>query len=114
MNDNNCYSEEYIKNNNNFYIIDMIECYRIYDSIFTYEQPYKQKCKLYIDNYGNTYGFEWNLWEKKYLYIFSNNLLCDIEDIKKINNKFKNLNWYDIDINLIISHIKDIKKYNEN
>lgn len=33
---------------------------------------------------------------------------------KKINNKFKNLNWYDIDINLIISHIKDIKKCNEN
>ena len=85
----------------------MIECYRIYDSIFTYEQPYKQKYKLFIDHYGNTYGFEWNLWEKKYLYIFSNNLLCDLEDIKKINNKFKNLEWYNI-------NIKDIKKCNQN
>jgi hypothetical protein len=63
MNDNKCYSEEFIKllqnsynefckvilkNSKNFYIIDMIECYRIYDSIFTYEQPYKQKYKLFI------------------------------------------------------------------
>ena len=58
-------------------------------------------------NYGNTYGFEWNLWKKKYLYIFSNNLLCDLEDIKKINNQFKNLEWYNI-------NIKDIKKCNQN
>jgi hypothetical protein len=85
MNDNKCYSEEFIKllqnsynefckvilkNSKNFYIIDMIECYRIYDSIFTYEQPYKQKYKLFIDNYGNTYGFEWNLWEKKIFIYF--------------------------------------------
>jgi hypothetical protein len=44
---------------------------------------------------------------KKYLYIFSNNLLCDLEDIKKINNQFKNLEWYNI-------NIKDIKKCNQN
>jgi len=117
---NNIYSEEFTKllqdcyndnsklilknilndyNSKKFYIIDMIKCYRIYYSIFTYDQPYKQECKLFIDNYGNTYGFGWYLWEKKYLYIFN---LYSYKLIYYNNNK--NLNWYDIEL-----RIKDIK-----
>ena len=115
-------------NSKKFFIINIIPCYRMYYNIFNYEQPYKQECKLFIDNYGNTYGFGWNLWEKNYLYIFNINLHNDKQFyynndfneikynimlseniIKQINNEFKNVNWYDIDINLIGLYIKNIK-----
>ena len=59
-------------------------------------KPYKQECKLFIDNYGNTYGFGWNLWEKNYLYIFNINLHNDKQFY--YNNDFNEITLLKLDI----------------